>query len=438
MNCPQCQEQLVEYLEGTLEDATQVEAHLRQCASCRAEFDTLQNLCGSLKNTFQPAQKATLDGAVMNRIVTEQAAQLRRLKMRKRIQLFGAGAAAVAAAACFILFVLPGATPDQRALAAEALAKGAEETKGLKSVHLKCRMRTLPQDNFSLIGETYDFAGVEIWRQFGDPAKYRIEKPGRVLVCDGKATVMLMKPNTAVKGPAGANFDAGWLRDLAATDRVLSEQLRESFAGNGDMSLKNETIEGKPKQVVSVEIKATDVGDYMRNQFLMTSDTRRVFQFDAATKRLEQMRIILHAKAQDVLVFEATVIDYDPELPASLFALELPEDVAWLDEKPAPLPDNAKYSGMTPKQVAETFFNACAKEDWDEAEKFFPGKMDKRVREFLGGLKVVSLGEAFQSKPYRGWFVPYEFILKSGETRKFNLAVRKDNPAKRWTVDGGI
>ena len=132
-----------------------------------------------------------------------------------------------------------------------------------------------------MIDRTCDFVEVEVWRQFGNPAKYRIEKPGRVLVCDGKATVMLIKPNQAVKGPAGANFDAGWLRDLADTERVLNEQVHESFACNGDMSLKNETIEGKLKQVVSVAVKATSVGDYLRNKFLDTSDTHRVFRFDA-------------------------------------------------------------------------------------------------------------------------------------------------------------
>jgi hypothetical protein len=158
---------------------------------------------------------------------------------------------------------------------------------------------------------------------------------------------------------------------------------------------------------------------------------------NAATKRLEQMSVFLHADGQNVLVFEVTGIDYNPDLAASLFVLNLPEDVMW-HGKPDPLPDAAKYAALTPKQVAEAFFNACAKEDWNEAQKFWPLKIDKRIKEYLGGLKVVSLGEPFQSKPYSGWFIPYELTLKSGDTRKHNLAVRNDNPDKRWTVDGGI
>jgi hypothetical protein len=34
--------------------------------------------------------------------------------------------------------------------------------------------------------------------------------------------------------------------------------------------------------------------------------------------------------------------------------------------------------------------------------------------------------------------VPYEIKLANGHVKKWNLAVRKDNPAHRWQVDGGF
>ena len=59
-----------------------------------------------------------------------------------------------------------------------------------------------------------------------------------------------------------------------------------------------------------------------------------------------------------------------------------------------------------------------------------------------GGLPLefptISLGEPFQSAGYAGWFVPYEIKLKSGGTKKHNLAIRNDNPAHRFQFDGGI
>jgi hypothetical protein len=98
---------------------------------------------------------------------------------------------------------------------------------------------------------------------------------------------------------------------------------------------------------------------------------------------------------------------------------------------------------MTPKETAKAFFEACAKEDWEEAAKFWgTTPITEPIKRYLGGLTLVSLGEPFQSAGYaspgKGWFVPYEIKLKMGVVKKFNLAVRNDNPAGRYVVDGGI
>ncbi len=61
-----------------------------------------------------------------------------------------------------------------------------------------------------------------------------------------------------------------------------------------------------------------------------------------------------------------------------------------------------------------------------------------RMKKWLGGLEIVSIGKSFKSGRYPGRFVPYEIKFKSGKTKKFNLAVRNDNRAKRWVVDGGL
>jgi len=93
---------------------------------------------------------------------------------------------------------------------------------------------------------------------------------------------------------------------------------------------------------------------------------------------------------------------------------------------------------MTPKDAAQAFFQACADEKWDEAAKLALFPMTDKVKAHLGGVKVISIGEPFKSGLYPGQFVPYAITFKSGEVRKFNLAVRNDNPARQWTVDGGI
>jgi hypothetical protein len=60
------------------------------------------------------------------------------------------------------------------------------------------------------------------------------------------------------------------------------------------------------------------------------------------------------------------------------------------------------------------------------------------MKDYLGGLEIISIGEPFQSATYRGWFVPYEIKLRSGQVKKHNLALRNDNRAHRFQLDGGI
>ena len=52
--------------------------------------------------------------------------------------------------------------------------------------------------------------------------------------------------------------------------------------------------------------------------------------------------------------------------------------------------------------------------------------LNETAKNYLGGLKIVSLGEPFQSKVYaggKGWFIPYVIKLKNGDVKKFNLAM---------------
>jgi len=101
------------------------------------------------------------------------------------------------------------------------------------------------------------------------------------------------------------------------------------------------------------------------------------------------------------------------------------------------LPDNTKYEKMTPQQAAETFFKACAERQWDEVLKFWPmsgtDERFERMKEYLGGLEIVSIGEPYQSGKYPGWYVPYEIKLRPQE---FNLRVANTNSAKRYVITG--
>jgi hypothetical protein len=101
------------------------------------------------------------------------------------------------------------------------------------------------------------------------------------------------------------------------------------------------------------------------------------------------------------------------------------------------LPDNDKYAKMTPKAAAAAFFKACADRNWAEVLKFTPMQESdprfERMKDYLGGLEMVSLGEPYQSDKYAGWYVPYEIKMPVTE---LNIRVSNTNPAKRHVILG--
>ncbi len=50
----------------------------------------------------------------------------------------------------------------------------------------------------------------------------------------------------------------------------------------------------------------------------------------------------------------------------------------------------------------------------------------------------MSIGQSFTRPSYAGTYVPYEIRFRNDETKKFNLAIRRDNPQGRWMFDGGL
>ncbi len=79
MNCAECQEQLVPYIEQLLDDAQaeQIAEHVKDCPSCQAELEGLQTLQGRLVSHGKAAAQSDLEEHVMNRIIREQNVRLK-------------------------------------------------------------------------------------------------------------------------------------------------------------------------------------------------------------------------------------------------------------------------------------------------------------------------------------------------------------------------
>ena len=438
MNCAECRDNFVACAEGLLErgEELQCRAHLEACADCRAEYELSLRLEKRLLARGQAAAGVAIVETVMRRVRQEQFKPERETIMSKILKHrwgFGLGAAAGTAA---ILLIILLASPKAQAKAAEVMTKGAQAVAKLTSIHLRGQLRTYPQDNFSSINSDCEFCTIELWKQFVPELKWRAEKPGRVAVMDGQSTVLYFKDaNSGAKfpHPSPSAFDTEWLHQIAYLSNTISNELHNAQAKGWKLDTSEETAaDARVKSIVTIHAKSGIAeNDYLKNSFFDNTDTRRVYRFDAQTKLLEAVQFYLVRPSGETLIFDLNQIDYNQPIDPKVWQLDLPADVSW-EQEPQKLPDNEKYASMTAEQAARAFFEACSREDWNEAAKFM-SPINEQLKQYLGGLEIVSIGESFASKSYGGRFVPYEIKLRPQE---FNARVSKTNSAKRYVLTG--
>lgn len=439
MNCAECRDQLVALLEGLLEPelASQCQDHLDTCAACRAKHHSFSHLQQRLVAAGHLAAEVSLAGPVMQRIERQQTKPERTTIMSQLLKhRWGFGLGAAAGVAAVVLFIALATPTKVQAKAADVLARGAQAVAKLTTIHLRGQLRTLPADNFSYINPDQNFYTIELWKQFEPELKWRVNKPGRVAVMDGQTTLLYInaaKYAAKYPGKSKSAFDTEWLHRIANLSNTISNELRNAQAKGWKLDLTEETgTDGRVKSVVTILVKSgVPDDDYCKNTFLDNADTRRVYRFDSESERLDSVQIFLTRKGSEVEIFNLNQIEYNQPLDPKLWQVELPADVSWYQE-PQKLADNDKYASMTAEQAARAFFQACSQEDWTEAAKYY-SPIDEQLKEYLGGLQIVSLGQEFTSKTYPGRFIPYEIRLRGME---FNLRLSNSNSVGRFLITG--
>jgi hypothetical protein len=418
--------------------AESVRQHLEGCPECRARFEQEQRAFDAIRPAQRIVASQHFKEGAMKTIIAEVERESGRTEHSWNWRYWSRWAA-VAAAAILVYLLFPVLRIDNlgnsRAAGNALLAQSVEAMSNLQTVHMVGRMRTVPGDNFEFIGTNYEFVPLELWREYSPPPRWRVEKTGRVVVMDGKSsTLYISKSNMAMTATARAGF-VEWLRPLLDPESILQRELDAGRAGKANATL----TESNGTLTLSVRRGARGdfSNDWSRNKSILGSDHTCVYRFDSGTKRLNGLQVMVHTGNADVTVLEITSVSYNEVFPSNLFALQLPADVNWLVNPTQLKPQPAGLDG--PKQAATFFFDALARQDWDAVLQVFPfSQVSDEIKQVYGGLEVVSIGEPFRSGLYRGYFVPYEVRLRDGSTKKYKLAVRNDNPAARWVVDGGL
>jgi hypothetical protein len=346
------------------------------------------------------------------------------------------GWATAGCAAVLLLLLLP-ALPLGRGVSRSPgvalLAQSIEALSNVQSVHITGRIRTLPNDNFELIGVEYDFVPISIWREYRNPPRWRVEKPGRVVVMNGHSALLyISSTNSALMGSPQAGF-VGWLRPMLDPQSILENELAAARQGTAQATVTES--DGVTTVALRRQARGNFANDWARNKSIPESDHTCVYRFDSGSKRLEGVQVVVSVGRKDTVVAEFADFRYNQVFLESLYTVPLPADVNWMIPASA-RPAQVGLNG--PKEAAAYFLNALAQEDWDSVlQVTSETKVQPVVKEVYGGLQVISIGEPVQSGLYPGYFVPYQVRLRNGEIKTWKLATRNDNPAHRWMIDGG-
>jgi tetratricopeptide (TPR) repeat protein len=97
------------------------------------------------------------------------------------------------------------------------------------------------------------------------------------------------------------------------------------------------------------------------------------------------------------------------------------------------------------KHKARDFFQALINKDFGKASEIAaPAYRDVKWEKYYGDVvEIISIGEPFHKKGLwylqgKRAFVPYEIKFGSGRVKKWQIAMRCDNPEGKWVFDGGL
>jgi outer membrane lipoprotein-sorting protein len=447
MDCNEFKRELPSLFDADADKAlaAELEVHLQTCPTCSADFYEMEEVVECLKPRYQPSAPVLLKQSIINHLSKEDETMKSKKTRIFRLNSTIKKVAAIAAVLVAVVIAIPLLHKGNQNLVGEAKAGNSliessiKATGLIKTMVMKLKVRTLPNDNFALIGTEYDMVEHTISKSFEKPEKWRLDKGGRVVVCDGKQQLMwIPMANGVYKGSLDAGF-AEWFRILLNPESVLLKEQTGITDKTSEVSISEK--DGEIHMTITSKAQGNFINDYCKNQSISESDNRREYVFSSQTKLIKSLKIYVLEGSKETLILETESIDYNVPLSPSTFALTLPKGAEVTDLAAIKTVKSETFSNISSKRAAEIIFDAMANNRWDAVKVPFAEynfALMKLIKRKFSGLKVVKIGEPFKSGLFPGEFVPYEVVLSDGNTNKFNLALRNDNKNKVWLVSGGL
>ena len=369
----------------------------------------------------------------------QAAAQPKRQKSRMGYWL---GAISSAAAVIAVAITL---TLNSPVYAARKYFSGAiMAASDVKTMVMKLSVRTKPDEPIDYLNPSLDFIPATVKVIYGEPMLWSMEKKdGRNVLCNGDGYVY--------EWIGGKDGRVGWKKsakgfvnsELAAflDPRLLLEAERRTAERN--KGTKYQVIDNG--ELVVVMAMTTAQGDFSESEYtlntsLAEASTVRVYSFAKSTGELVQMRIDIVVDDKPITVIESESIAYNEPLTASNLSDKDLSQIEFQSMNIA-VATSSPLVGITADEAAKIILKAM--NEWDTeilntAMHYFKGDVMKIVEERYRGLEVKSIEKAVKSGLYPGRFVKCKVVLPNGKKETLTLALRNDNKAKVWLVDGGL
>lgn len=451
MTCRLFRGQLDELLAGTLPDATRrsMEEHASTCEACAAALRDARRAL----DAATPHIDITLPAGFRERLLetarhqlaeqkseTDETAPTGRPPRRRPVRrIIGILSGAMAAAALVIAALTLGFNTPARA-ARSNFAQAIVAMNGVRSIRIELHIRTDVDENFDYTNPLDEPVPHTIEAIYSPQLLWRIEKPGRKALYDGKHTYLwfdALREGEVLPYSPGV---AGMLFQLIDPGQLLSfeEQLTRSHDGSRyTLHREGDTLRLTVHSPAQGDFSQSD---YMRNSSVAESDTRREYRFDAASGRLLGGSItFLSADGRERTLLEIDRIEYDAPLDAATLTA-LPEGITWRDLTRTEAA-SSRLAGIDASRAARLILDAFATWDTailDEALSAYGARARQLLRSRYAGATVVECSAPVRSGNYPGLFIPCRLRMADGTTEELHVALRNDNPQRSWVVDGGL
>ena len=438
MNCQEFHKMIPDLLAGTLspEDLSTAREHLTSCPACAEALRTAREALRSVTPRFEPSVPEGLEVRLLD-AVHRRATVSKTPEHRPRRRLVGLLSGVVSAAAVVIVVLTFGLNTPARA-ARNRLTQAIASMEGLRSIRIELRIRTSEQENFDYIDPHREFIPHTLEAIYSPRLLWRVEKPGRKALYDGEHTYLWFDSlNDGLIQPYAPDA-IGMLNLLIDPSQLLELERQLTRAHTGARYELRREAEVLYLTVISPAQGDFSQSDHERNTSIIESNTRREYRFDALNGRLLGARVTLLAEEGERALLEIDRITYDAPLDTATLTV-LPEGINWTDQtRNTPSP---RLTGIDAKEAARLILAAFATWDneiLDEALRSYGAHARKLLQSRYAGATVERLSEPVRSGKYPGWFIPCTLRMGDGSRERIRLALRNDNSAGSWVVDGGL